>query len=247
MEDDTKLQAGQEAPKLRAEGEGTPKEKPKVMRTEIPDSEASELLSPIKVGASAGASGGGNSQADGGLEDGSERAEYDVEENDSRMIDVALPLQDDGNAGEEGSRVEERTEQVKPKISEGAEGGSMEDTEGMDYIMEKDYGSCLTADGAGSVAEEKFPKKKDVPSTDTSLGADEFKESTQNKSASETNDAIIQASPDKGDGMLLSTPAPADKQKPLSSPAIDPREIAIAAGKLTGKCSHLVACIGAIG
>jgi len=218
--------------------EDIPKAQDHMMRTEIPDSEeASKFSSPIKVAVVAATSRDETLQAAGGLETIGESLEEATEDGDATMIEVSAPGRDDEMAQGDVSRATDATE--------GREGeGSItrtavDNTTEMEYTMEQNGGLLLSGQKAAELGQGILAEKpQDASTAATSPSLDDTKDLKQDTSSAEVNDRAesLLATPVKGgEGTMEFSPVNTDGPLPISSPALDPREIAIAARKLLGE------------
>ncbi|KAE9378775.1 Swi5-domain-containing protein [Stipitochalara longipes BDJ] len=226
------LQEHRQAPKQYLEQRDTPKAQDATIIMEVSDSEeVSEFSSPFKVGAGAATSHDGPLQAASGLESIGESPKEDFEEGDTTMMDVSVSMRGDGLAKGEASRAVDEAGETKMSVTRTV----ADDTKEMEHTIQTDKVLLSNGDRDGELVQRTLAAEtQDAPTADTSPILDETKILEQEALSIGTNVGAAShlVTPVKGDSGALKSPATIGGQVPLSSPALDPQAIAIAARKL---------------
>jgi hypothetical protein len=235
-EHDGRVQTVQEATEQEVGQEDTPMGQQKVTRTEIPDrEEASEFSSPVKVGIGDGASHDGAVQVDGGLEIPGEVQQQHVEEEDTTMMDVSGPVQEEGMA--EVSRAAEGAGVDVAKKSVIGTTESAEATKEMVYTTERDDGLPSTLDKDGDVGQGILQGGVQDAQSASSPDLDTTKNLDQGTPSTAVGGGLVspRTTPVKGVAGAMETPVNPNAQGSLVSPGTVAKEIAIAARKILGE------------
>jgi hypothetical protein len=226
-----RVQTVQEATKQEAGQEDTPICQQKVTRTEILDrEEASEFSSPAKVGI-----GDGAVQVDCGLKIHGEVQQQHVEEEDTTMMDVSGPVQEEGMA--EVSRAAEGAGVDVAKMSVIGTTESAEATKEMVYTMERGDGLPSTLDKDGDVGQGILQGGVQDAQSASSPDLDTTKNLDQGTPSAAANGGVVspRTTPVKGVAGAMETPVNPNSQGSLVSPGTVAKEIAIAARKFLGE------------
>jgi hypothetical protein len=231
-----RVQTVHEVTEQEADQEDTPMGQRKGIRTETPDrEEAPEFSSPVKAGIGDGASHDGAVQVDGGLETPGEVQEHHVEEDDTTMMDVSDPVQEEGIA--EVSRAAEGAGEDVAKMPVIGTTESAEATKEMVYTTQRDDGLPSTVNKDGDVGQGILHGGIQDAQSVSSPDLDKPENLDRGALSAAGNGGVVgpQTTPVKGFARAMETPVNPNAQGSLVSPGTVTEEIAIAARKLLGE------------
>jgi hypothetical protein len=229
------LQRDQQASDRDLEQGDTPKAQEKMVVMEISDSEeASDVSSPVKIGTGLETSKDETMRAAAGLETIGESPEEATENGDTTMLDGPAP--GDGMVEGESSRATEAAEAEEAGTS--VKATVVDDRKSAEHTLEHSGGLLSSGDKDGELAQDvAAAKAQEVSTRDASPSLDDSKSMEQEASSTGANIGVVEivVTPVKAAAGATESPAISSGLVPVSSPALDRQEIAVAAQKLLGK------------
>jgi hypothetical protein len=231
------LQGDRQASDRDLEQGYTPKAEEKTVVLEIPDSEeASEVSSPVKVGAGLETSNDEPLLAAAELKTIEESLEDDTEDGDTTMLNSPAPVRGDGVVERESSRATKAAEAEEAETS--VKATVVDDRKSAEHTLEHSGGLLSSRYKDGELAQGiAAAKAQEVSTRDASPSLDDSKSMEQEASSTGADFGVtdILVTPVKAAAGATESPATSSGLVPVSSPAPDRQEIAIAAQKLLGK------------